>query len=1133
MKKKIFAGFLTLCMISSMIPVSASAGGGTPISEAVKLGEMDQQNELLSEDGSVDGAETNAGNVNEILEECEEIGSDGSSMEIKAGQMASLPTVKEYNGFKVAITNNGSLYCWGDNRYGQVGNGSTESQLTPVKVLENVISVSIYSVGSAMGGYISIAAITNNGDLYCWGSNGYGQVGNGSTNGQTVPIKVLSNVKSFNFSDADTAFGEVSVAAITNNGDLYCWGSNGCGQAGDENTEKQTRPKKILENVVSVELSSSMRDCVSIAAITESGDLYCWGYNAYGQVGNGNTEDQAIPIKVLSDVKSVSLYNGCWWGSVAAITNAGDLYCWGYNAYGQVGNGSTENQTVPIKVLDNVLSVSIYDSVSIVPSGGSASTATVAAVTNTGDLYCWGYNAYGQVGNGSTEDQTTPVKVLSDIASVFVPDYNDGQVSVAAIAKNKDLYCWGCNTYGQVGNGSTENQTIPVKILSNVTSFTSEDSFLGRRSVAALTDNRDLYCWGYNESGQAGNGNTENQLIPEKVLSDVTSVSISEHNSGMSVAALTDNGDLYCWGDNEWGQIGNGNTENCSTPIKVLENVVSVSCYDTAFISTAAITDNGDLYCWGSNSYGQVGNGSMEDQTTPIIILNLMSGIQPTEAPSGTPGATPIVQPTSIPSGTPAVTPIIQPTSTPSGIPTATPTVQPTDVPSNIPDVKPTIQPTNAPTGTPNMKPTIQPTDAPAKIPSATEKTVTWTGGPLRIPVDLGGYRAEDINVSLRFAEIKNMTYMAKLDGNIVTISSLRDFDNYSGCLYQLFTKAGDHEVELMFDLPETRWCETITISIPFDNDLWDVSEEIVKFDGSRDIVFDFKNGTNAYTLKSISRLGLFIDKMVGNLFLQDGFSFDMKVGKLVIDRDAIKNALIDHTNKNGIKALPDNIYVNAFAMTEGGEEVRFDMIEKEGLEGRRDIAWSLDVTGFKSAQASQQKSAQTIKNKYSKTIEKQVGSKLTQRVTGADTEVTFRSLNTKVARVGKKSGVITCVGVGKAVIVSEAAESSKYKMVSKRVTILVIPKTAEIKSIKSKKKGWVTIKSDATTIGNDGYKIQYKHNGKTDTVKIVSKKALTKTFKNLRSGKAFKARICAYKKVDGKVYYGDYSKWKTVKKVR
>ena len=139
-------------------------------------------------------------------------------------------------------------------------------------------------------------------------------------------------------------------------------------------------------------------------------------------------------------------------------------------------------------------------------------------------------------------------------------------------------------------------------------------------------------------------------------------------------------------------------------------------------------------------------------------------------------------------------------------------------------------------------------------------------------------------------------------------------------------------------------------------------------------------------------------------------------------------------------------------------------------------------------------------------------------------------SSNTKVAKVNKNSGVITCVGVGKAVITARAAGTSQYRAASKKTTIYVIPKTARVRSLTSNRKGQVTVKGRNKAKNNDGYQIQYKHNGKTRKVSVKSRKSVTKTFKKLKSGKKFRVRIRAYKKTGGTVYYGKYSKWKSCK---
>lgn len=386
------------------------------------------------------------------------------------------------------------------------------------------------------------AAVTINGDLYTWGSNNWGQLGNGTTTDSSIPVKVLENVVTVSLSQCQSA-------AVLDNGDLYTWGDNSLGDIGiGKNIKYVSTPTQILSNVSSVCLGDSYG-----AAITMNGDLYTWGWNDNGQLGNGTTEDSYTPTKILSDVKSISLGSS----HMAAITIDGDLYVWGDNKFGEIGNGTISwNVLTPTLIMNNVKSISLgrYHS---------------SALTLSGDLYAWGLNKDGEIGNGESGDgflnQTvdSPQKILSNISIVKLSKEEANKSSSMAIDINGNLYAWGDNSYGKLGNGTTERIIIPTKILNDIFYITN-----GSNYRAAITTNYELYTWGYNFSGQLGNcesGLDGDSYVPLKVMDNVAFVCLGYNHS----SAVTVNGDLYMWGYNGYGELGNGNRISSNVPVKI------------------------------------------------------------------------------------------------------------------------------------------------------------------------------------------------------------------------------------------------------------------------------------------------------------------------------------------------------------------------------------------------------------------------------------------------------------------------------------------------------------------------------------------------------------------------------------
>ena len=365
-------------------------------------------------------------------------------------------------GHACAVTSEGAAYCWGSNTSGELGDGSTTSSTTPVKV---AIGTSVTLVDITAGGSHTCARATT-GDAYCWGDNTYGQLGDGTTTARTVPVKVLPGAGLTSGTVASITAEYRHTCARTTTGDAYCWGWNGYGNLGDGTFTDHTTPAKVLPGagLASGSVASITAGREHTCARTTNGDAYCWGYNEDGQLGDGTTTIRTTPVKVLTGAGLTSatvadITAGA--DHTCARTTTGDAYCWGNNGNGQLGDGTTIGRTTPVKVLPGagLASGTIAD----ISVGGPHTCAR----TTTGDAYCWGWNGHGQLGDGTTTNRTTPVKVLAGagLTSGTVADITVGYAHACARTAVGDAYCWGRNAYGQLGDGTTTSSSTPVKVV--------------------------------------------------------------------------------------------------------------------------------------------------------------------------------------------------------------------------------------------------------------------------------------------------------------------------------------------------------------------------------------------------------------------------------------------------------------------------------------------------------------------------------------------------------------------------------------------------------------------------------------------------------------------------------------------
>ena len=429
--------------------------------------------------------------------------------------------------------------------------------------------------------------IDKKGKVYTWGSNRSGQLGNGTTDDSSVPI-CISDIKGSPLSGKNIVdiYGSSTMIARDSDGKLYSWGYNEDGQLGNGTTANSSMPI-CISDIENSPLSG--KDIVDVYEISEvviakdsSGKLYSWGENYSGQLGNGTTENSSMPV-CISDIEEsplkgkniVNVYVD--FSTMIAKDSDGKLYSWGYNGSGQLGDGTTNESNIPICISNIENSPLNGKNIVDVHNYGS----TIIAKDSNGKLYTWGENDYGQLGNGTgtTENSSMPI-CISDIENSPLKGKNIVNIywyDSAIIAKDSDgkLYSWGRNNFGQLGNETTENSSMPICISdmenSPLNGKDIVDVYADYTMIAKDSDGK-LYTWGWNRKGQLGNGTTENSSMPI-CISNIENSPLKEkkivniYTGDDTIIAKDSEGKLYSWGSNGYGQLGDGTTTNSNIPI--------------------------------------------------------------------------------------------------------------------------------------------------------------------------------------------------------------------------------------------------------------------------------------------------------------------------------------------------------------------------------------------------------------------------------------------------------------------------------------------------------------------------------------------------------------------------------------
>lgn len=520
---------------------------------------------------------------------------DGSVAELSAGYMHS-----------VLLKNDGTVWTWGKNSHGQLGDGTNTERTRPVRAKGLAGVVSVDAGGDGNDGFPShTAAVKNDGTVWCWGANKYGQLGDGTQTNRNEPVMVSG------FSNAVmvSAGGEFT-AVLKRDGTVWCWGDNLYGQLGiggkAGSPRYSAKPVQVmqLQNIVSISAAYSY-----VLAVDKYGTVWTWGENISRNPKSPKNSYRSLPAKVsgLKNIRQV----GAGMGAIA-LDKDGYVYCWGDNTYGQLGNGYfgwKEGCMAPRMVFGLTGVVGI--------SGGSCNAA---AIKKDGTVWVWGDNRSGALGNNSCLDSATPVQVKDLTGAVQVAC---GREHTLALKKDGSVWSWGENWFGQLGDGTISVLPAPKQVegISDVKKISG-----GLSHTLALKTDGSLWGWGSTMDSQLD----FQKLWPEPMtftpiqpfgLDGIRDIAAGEDYT----LVVKGDGTVWGWGQNYRNQLGNGADEYSEKPVRAkgLENVVQVTASQS---NSMALRNDGTVWVWGDRGQDYALNGRVGGSSVPLMVKGI-SGV--------------------------------------------------------------------------------------------------------------------------------------------------------------------------------------------------------------------------------------------------------------------------------------------------------------------------------------------------------------------------------------------------------------------------------------------------------------------------------------------------------------------------
>ena len=567
---------------------------------------------------------------------------------VSLGENGDVRDVSAGGAHTCALLKDGRIKCWGRNDEGQLGSGNLVNRgAGKGEMGDSLVVVNLgESARAVSAGAAHTCALLANGSLKCWGKNNKGQLGVGDRDDRNLPVDVEVGdeltVKSV------SAGGEHTCALLSDDS-MKCWGEGSTGQLLSGSPDERLKPSAngidLDDHLVAKDISMGTEHA---CALLNHGLIKCWGKNDVGQLGQGDLDsvgkssgdpddelDEIPPVNLGTDVTARAVTVGT--RHSCAIVNDGSVVCWGANDRGQLGLGTSTNNPDPHQGDDHgemgdALEGITFGSRMMAVQIGAGEDFTCALVSNA-SVRCWGKNDVGQLGRGDTdtigdgetagegmEPVTFPTGVVPQRLSVGTRH----ACIVGRSGTDDKVYCWGDDAAGQLGQGTSVamGDDEEVSGLAAV-DFGSDDTVkavaAGHEHTCALLTNDELVCWGANASGQLG----RNSLVADEDAPGGTGVDIAHATNTISRMSLgsahtcvvaSASGRLECWGDNGFGQLGQGNTTDLGddttdvtggTPL----NLGRVLQLELGGNQGCAINLARQVWCWGEGTEGQLGRG--------------------------------------------------------------------------------------------------------------------------------------------------------------------------------------------------------------------------------------------------------------------------------------------------------------------------------------------------------------------------------------------------------------------------------------------------------------------------------------------------------------------------------------------